>query len=294
MNQIAPAPPRPDDRLFYAAVAVIALGIGLVNALSAAQDALWRGAPYDLGKRLLWETTSVLVILLLVPLLFASMRRMRRSPSRIGQVGIALATIAIFSAFHITGMVGLRKLLLALAGSGYDFHFSLATVVYEARKDIITALLIGSSIWLFDRSRSHVPSEVAPPPNSDTTSARPQGFWLRDGTSRVRVVPADIVWVGSAGNYIEYGMADGTRHLIRGTLASAESQLAGFNIVRVHRTRLANLERVTALSAKPSGDFDLTFDTGETVQGSRRYRSAVNPCETAGALPWPEKINISN
>jgi len=284
MNQIAPSPPRPADRLFYAALVVIALGIGLVDALSRAQDALWRGTSYDLGTQLLWETTSILVILLLVPLLFAAVRRMRRSSSRIGQVGIALAIIAIFSALHIAGMVGLRKLLLALAGGSYDFHLSLTTVVYEVRKDIVSVFLIGSSIWLFDRSRALAPADVVSPPTSDAASAPPQGLWLRDGASRVRVLPADIVWVASAGNYIEYGMADGTRHLIRGTLASAESQLAGFNIVRVHRTRLANLDRVTALTGRPSGDFDLTFDTGETVQASRRYRSAVNLRDTASAL----------
>jgi hypothetical protein len=285
MNQIAPMLPRPADRLFYIAIGVISLGIGLVNALSRAQDALWRGAPYDLGTQLLWEMTSILVILLLVPLLLAGTRRMRRSPSLFGQVGIAFATAAIFSILHIAGMVVLRKLLLGLAGGGYDFHFSLATVLYEARKDIVTVLLIGSSIWLFDRSRGPAPSELAPPPNGDTASAIPQGFWLRDGASRVRVMPADIVWVGSAGNYIEYGMADGTKHLIRGTLASAENQLAGFNIVRVHRTRLANRDRITALTARPSGDFDLTFDTGETLQGSRRYRGAVSLHEPTGALP---------
>jgi LytTr DNA-binding domain len=284
MSQIESPPPRPTDRLFYAAVAVIALGIGLVNALSAAQDALWRGAPYDLGRRLLWEMTSILVILLLVPLLQAGVQRMRRSPSRPGQAGLALATIAIFSALHIVGMVGLRKLVLGVAGGGYDFHFSLATVVYEARKDIVTALLIGSAIWLFDGNRKPAATDVVSPPTGDTAPATPQGLWLRDGASRVRVLPADIVWVASAGNYIEYGMADGTRHLIRGTLASAESQLAGFNIARIHRTRLANLDRATALTAKPSGDFDLTFDTGETVQGSRRYRSAVDLRDTASAL----------
>jgi hypothetical protein len=284
MNQIAPAPPRLSDRLFYVAVAAIALGIGLVNALSAAQDAVRHGDGYDLRTPLLWEMTSILVILLLVPLLSAGVRRMPRSPSTIGQAGIALATIAIFSALHIAGMVGLRKLLLWLAGGGYDFHFSLATVLYEVRKDIVTALLIGSSIWLFDRSRRFTLADVASPPTSDMAPATSQGLWLRDGASRVRVMPADIVWVASAGNYIEYGMTDGTRHLIRGTLASAESQLAAFNIIRVHRTRLANLDRVTALTARPSGDFDLTFDTGETVQGSRRYRSAVNLRDTASAL----------
>jgi len=50
--------------------------------------------------------------------------------------------------------------------------------------------------------------------------------------------------------------------LVRGTLAAAEGQLARFSLARVHRTRLANLDRVTSVEVKPSGDFELTFDTG--------------------------------
>jgi hypothetical protein len=42
---------------------------------------------------------------------------------------------------------------------------------------------------------------------------------------------------------------------------------------------------------KPSGDFELTFDTGETVQGSRRYRSALNPGGSAGAKNSTFPIN---
>jgi hypothetical protein len=283
MNQIAPATSHSSDRLFYAVVTAISLGTGLVNALSTAQDALRRGSGYDLMTPLLWEMTSILVILLLLPVLLAGVRRMQRLPSRIGQVGAALATIAIFSGLHIAGMMVLRRLILDLAGIGYDFQLSLTTVIYEARKDTITALLIGSALWLFDSRRDWRPADAAAA--ADPSPAMPQGLWLRDGANRVRVMPSEIVWVGSAGNYIEYGMVGGTKHLVRGTLAAAEAQLAGFNIVRIHRTRLANLDRVTALTVKSSGDFDLTFDTGEIVQGSRRYRAAVRPCETLDALP---------
>ena len=66
---------------------------------------------------------------------------------------------------------------------------------------------------------------------------------------------------------------------MRGTLAAAESQLARYNLARVHRTRLANLDRVKAVELKPSGDFELTFETGQTVQGSRRYRNAIASLE---------------
>jgi DNA-binding LytR/AlgR family response regulator len=45
--------------------------------------------------------------------------------------------------------------------------------------------------------------------------------------------------------------------------------------VRVHRTRLVNLNRAVAIAQRASGDFELRMDTGETLIGSRRYRQAV-------------------
>jgi DNA-binding LytR/AlgR family response regulator len=83
--------------------------------------------------------------------------------------------------------------------------------------------------------------------------------------------------VTSAGNYVEYRMAGGRTHLIRGTLVAEEARLTPYNIVRVHRTRLVSLARVRAVEPGPSGDFELTLDTGQVVSGSRRYRSALDP-----------------
>jgi len=261
----------------FATIAALALAIGIVNALSGAQDAAWRGDSYDIGRRLFWELSSIIVILLLVPVLALAVRRIRQTRGLAVRIGIAAAALLGFSALHITGMVGLRKLLLWLAGSAYDFHFSLATVLYEFRKDAVTALLLGATLWLIESrrelrkvARQAASMQAAPleQPSSDL-------IWLRDGTSRIRVAPRDILWVASAGNYIEYILADGTQHLIRGTLAATESELARFAIVRVHRTRLANLNRVSGVDFKPSGDFELTFDNGQTLGGSRRYRPAV-------------------
>src|ERR1700733_11231214 len=65
------------DWLLYGAVAAVAVGIGIVNALSKAQDAAWRGGVYDARTPLLWEMTSVVTVVLLAPLLFVAVRRMR-------------------------------------------------------------------------------------------------------------------------------------------------------------------------------------------------------------------------
>lgn len=263
------------DWTMFAAIVVISLAIGIVNALSGAQDAAWRGDSYDIGRRLFWEMSSIIVILLLVPMLMLSVRRMRRTTGLAAQIGIGAAALLGFSALHIAGMVGLRKFMLWLAGSAYDFHFSLAAVLYEFRKDAVTALLIGATLWLIESRRELRKAAALSMPVAPVEQPSPELIWLRDGTSRIRVVPRDILWVTSAGNYIEYSLANGTQHLIRGTLAATESELARFAIVRVHRTRLANLDRVSGVEFKPSGDFELTFDNGKTLGGSRRYRPAV-------------------
>jgi len=265
------------DWTMFGAIAAVALAIGIVNALSGAQDAAWRGGSYDVGRRLVWELSSIVVILLLLPIPVLAVRRMRRAPGLAAWIGIAAAALLGFSALHIVGMVGLRKLLLWLAGSAYDFHFSLTTVLYEFRKDAVTAVLLGATIWLIEsrrelRTAAHA-AMSAPVVSPEQPSS--QSIWLRDGASRIRVAPRDILWVASAGNYIEYSLANGTQHLIRGTLAATETELARFAIVRVHRTRLANLDRVSGVDFKPSGDFELTFDNGQTLGGSRRYRPAV-------------------
>ncbi|WP_316206947.1 MULTISPECIES: LytTR family DNA-binding domain-containing protein [unclassified Bradyrhizobium] len=262
-------------------MAGLSLGIGVVNALSAAHDAVRRGAAYDLEKQLLWEMTSIVVLILLAPLLVATVRSIRLGPAAMARhIALAIAAVVAFSALHMIGMVTLRKLLMWTAGGAYDFQLSLATIVYEFRKDVMTALLIGATLWLYDGYRASAVRE----PTRRSEPPAPATLWLRDGASRIRISPADILWVAAAGNYVEYAMADGRRHLIRGTLSAAEVELARFALVRIHRGRLVNMARVAALSVLPTGDFGLTFDNGQSAQGSRRYRSAVAQLEHTASL----------
>ena len=271
------------DWIFYGAFAAVALGIGVVNALSKAQDVAWHGGSYDAGTPLLWEMTSIAVIIVLAPMLFVSVRRMRHATGWPRRIGLALAAIVVFSALHIAGMVGLRKLALFLVGDSYDFRFSVATLIYEFRKDVVTCFLIGGALWLIDGRREGQQSRSAV--SAGLPTAAPHMVWLRDGSTRIRIEPRDILWIRSAGNYVEYRLADGTNHLIRATLATEEARLAPFNIVRVHRTRLVNLTRVSGLKTGANGDFELTLDTGQAISGSRRYRGAVSSIEELAVNP---------
>jgi len=267
------------DRRLYAPTVAIALAAALVNALTAAQDSAWRGGAYELRTPLLWEMSSAVVIILLSPILLAAVRRMRRLTGWPLRIALALAAIVVFSALHVLGMVSIRKLVMLLAGGSYDFHLSVTTLLYEFRKDVVTCVLIGGSFWLIEeRRRAQRAALVRPvqqPAASGVPPAQPEIIWLRDGATRTRIAPHDLITVSSAGNYVEYSLANGTSHLIRGTLAAAEAELARFKLARIHRTRLANLDRVTGVAVKPSGDFELTFDNGQLIQGSRRYRDAL-------------------
>jgi DNA-binding LytR/AlgR family response regulator len=118
------------------------------------------------------------------------------------------------------------------------------------------------------------PADEAAPSITAGIPARP-ALWLQDGRESVLIDPRDVVSVTSAGNYVEYALTEQRNHLIRATLQAEEARLAPFGIVRLHRTRLINLNRIVALQWRPSGDFEVRLDSGETVIGSRRFKAAV-------------------
>lgn len=282
------------DWLLYGSIAAVTLGIGIVNALSTAQDVARHGGAYDLRTPLWWEMSSVVMIILIAPVLFVAIRRMRQASGWLARAALAVAAILAFSALHIAGMVGLRKMAMLLIGGSYDFHFSLGTLVYEFRKDLITCLLIGGALWLIDSRREAQQSRLLQRSvGQDPPSAKPHMVWLRDGTSRIRIEPAEILLISSAGNYVEYSLAGGINHLVRGTLAGEEARLKQYNVVRVHRTRLVNLSRVTSFKGGANGDFELTLDTGQSISGSRRYRQAVGSIEALDAEPAVPNTNVS-
>jgi DNA-binding LytR/AlgR family response regulator len=140
--------------------------------------------------------------------------------------------------------------------------FGLAERAFARRESVTVAVTIAESSLANMSSRQE-------------SSSRSSEIWLRDGRSSVLVDTREIIWVGSAGNYVEYAMAAGSRHLIRSTLQQEEARLAAFGIARVHRTRLINLQHIVAITWRKSGDFELSLDTGETIVGSRRHKESI-------------------
>jgi two-component system, LytTR family, sensor kinase len=92
---------------------------------------------------LVWETTSVIVIFALIPLVVrfeAHFRLDARPRWRIvmAHMGAAL----IFSALHVAGILLLRKLVYAIVGQQYGFDNLAVQAFYELQRDLITYVVI--------------------------------------------------------------------------------------------------------------------------------------------------------
>jgi DNA-binding LytR/AlgR family response regulator len=277
----AAQPSGVDARLPSSAVyAIVTLLIALsctVNIFSHARDISWRlGTPHNLWEPALWEFTSGLVVVALVPLARRGAMFVHTATGRPVRAAFAIAALLLaFSALHLAGMGLLREFAYHLAGWNYSFPFA-REALYEFRKDLFVYPAIAVSFWLAERPALAAPVQSeAVAANVAEIPAAPPELWLRDGRISILVNPCEITSVNSAGNYVEFQLTEHRSHLIRTTLQAQEARLAPFGITRVHRGRLVNLKRVVALEWRASGDFELRLDSGETVAGSRRFKAAV-------------------
>lgn len=84
----------------------------------------------------------------------------------------------------------------------------------------------------------------------------------------------DILWVESAGNYVELHLA-GRTVLHRITLNRLEALLAPGAFLRVHRSAIVRRSQIARLETVGDGSYRLTLRCGATVAVSERYLGAL-------------------
>src|SRR5215469_16786773 len=124
--------------LFIALAILFGVYLGLNQLIG-----LRSGPPIAAWKPFVWELSSILVIVALIPLIVRVEQRFRLDARPRSRIVVAHAAAAIvFSALHTTGMVILRKVVYALAGDSYEFGSVFVGGFYELQKDVITYLTI--------------------------------------------------------------------------------------------------------------------------------------------------------
>jgi hypothetical protein len=256
----------------WAAFAVIVFLVDLLDVQARLHLGAIHGALEPLWPPLIDEFSSGVVDVMLFPAVWLMVERVRPAAGGWARtLGLHLAAAIAFSAVHVTGFVVLRVAIYGLMGHGYHFG-GLGPFLYELPRDIAAYGVACAGIW---RVRLIIAALPRPAPRREGGEV----FDIHDGPKVLRVPIADILAVRSAGNYVEFLLADGRSPLMRATLAGVETQLSPHGIARTHRSWLVNTGRIEAIGPAGSGDFRLSLSGGLEAPLSRRFRPAVRAPE---------------
>ena len=250
------------------------------NSAVALMDFERRGLPVDWWEPVVWEYSSAILLLALVPAQLAFDRRFpfQADTWRRAAVGHLLATIP-YSLVHVFGMVGLRHLAYDVAGSEYDFGHWPKELLYEYLKDIRTYAGTVTVVYLYRflllRLRGEARLLTAPDTGSPAEAIeRPSRFLVRKLGAEFLVAAQDIEFLEAAENYVNLHVR-GRVYPLRSTMTAIQDRLDPARFVRVHRSYIVNLDFLDQIEPLDTGDARLMLKNGSRVPCSRRYRSAL-------------------
>src|SRR5690606_11428355 len=250
------------------------------NTLVALMDAQRDGEALPAWQPALWEGSSALVSLLLLPALLALCSRYplhadtwrRRLPAYV------LASVA-WSVLHVVGMVLLRKAGYLLVGEHYAIEDWLRRFAYEYLKDARTFALVvvvdHGYRWFWRRLQGEArlldEAEGTPPAAGPD---RPERFLVRKLDREFLVAAAEIEWLQAAGNYVNLHVR-GRDYPLRSTMAAIEAQLDPARFARIHRSYMVNLDQVASIEPLDTGDARVHLRDGTVLPCSRRHRDEL-------------------
>ncbi len=227
-----------------------------------------------------WELTSSVVLLALVPLVVLATRRwpLRLDSWRHSLVVHVLLSVP-FSLLHVLGMVALRSMLYAMAGSRYDFGYWPVQLGYEFLKDFRTYFLFvgGISFYGFVIRRLQGEARLLAEPDEGPPLEpldRPERFLVRKLGKEFLLAAREIEWLQASGNYVNLHVR-GRDYPLRATMAGIEERLDPQRFVRVHRSYLVNLDYLSEIEPLETGDARLVMRDGAQVPCSRRFRTQL-------------------
>ena len=85
---------------------------------------------------------------------------------------------------------------------------------------------------------------------------------------------AEVDWIEAADNYVRLH-AGSESHLLRETMNNLEKKLDPEQFLRIHRSRMVNIQRVKELRPLFRGEYDIMLKDGTRLETGRGYRDRV-------------------
>jgi hypothetical protein len=254
--------------MVFVGYSAIYLVNNLVNAVSQSTELIRAGRRFWPWEPFCWEMTSAASSIALIPVVAWVLKQAPPGPGRwLKFVAVHAPASLAYCLVHVLIFAGLRRLVYLALGHHYDAPLDLG---YEYPKDLRSYLTLVLTLWLGGQI-------AAIWARADEGRALPAQltFDIREGARTIRSPVAEILAARSAGNYVEFHLADGRRPLMRTTLAAIEAALKPHDFVRTHRSWLINPLRVRGLVAEGSGDYRVELDGGIQAPLSRRFPQSL-------------------
>ena len=84
----------------------------------------------------------------------------------------------------------------------------------------------------------------------------------------------EIDWIEACGNYVNLHSGS-EKHMLREAISHLESRLDPDKFLRIHRSRLVNIDRIKELTPLFNGDYTVTLQDGTELTLSRTYRDRL-------------------
>ncbi len=250
------------------------------NSITVMMDMRRSGLDFETWEPVVWEWSSGLLLLALLPAVLWFSRRFplhwdnwrRQLPWHV------LASV-VFSLVHVLGMVALRKLVYATQGMTYDFGAWPRELLYEYLKDVRTyvGIVVIIEVYRFVLRRMQGEASLLGEPDEGPPVdpvERPERFLVRKLGREFLVAASDIEWLQASGNYVNLRVR-GHDYPLRSTLSGVESKLDPHRFARIHRSYIINLDQIVSIEPLDTGDARIHLKDGSLLPCSRSHRDAL-------------------
>lgn len=190
-------------------------------------------------------------------------------------------------AFRVLASVEARSMPLVIFVTAYERHalkaFDVQAIDYLLKpydNERFRQALDRARAQLQQKQRSDLGTRLLEMA-TQTHILHPDRVMVKSGNRLLFWRLTQIDWIESESNYVRLHVG-GESHLLRETMTALESRLDPAQFMRIHRSRIVNVERIRKIEPGANGDYTVTLSTGVALTLSRSYRSKLE--ERFGSL----------